>query len=561
MRFGRSSRGHSSVGHAYSSRVSNGQVTSAPERRKASIRRRRQLVELAVAAGLGLTGVLAALLQLFWGQDIGLADNGDGFRLMCHLQLSKSVDVIASPLVLHYDLTPQGCLADLAYLSSQEWLLRPALWAYRLRYGVEAGFDLRYLGLVHSVLFGLLLAAVYLALPGRRWARALTTVLAGALLADVTFVTYFVSPFSEPAAFLGLLAVVAATAWYIRARHIPLLSLVLLVVATAFLVLAKSQTFVFAVLVAPVLLSRNVDVGPLSGRWKGRAIPVAACVVLLATAAGNLAQQPAFFAEVNKHNVVFYTLLVDSPDAESTLRSLGAPTGLVRYRGLGYFDPAAAGKGDDAEYREFQRVVSRRTLVTYLATHPRYWGPLLRAGTEAVSQLRTTYLSNYPSPHSQDELLAPRPNLTERLLGALGAVSWAVLPLFWLAALIAGGVAFFRRSSSTRARALGAVCYLLAATALSQVLVALVGDGYYELVKHTALAGYATALLLAVIVGAVVPFVGQRFLTAGRLRHPGCTPRGFDSSGPAPVASASFIRPLPGTLASRARDRFRPRER
>jgi hypothetical protein len=41
----------------------------------------------------------------------------------------------------------------------------------------------------------------------------LTVVVAGLLLADVTFVTYFVSPFSEPATFLGLLAVVAATAW------------------------------------------------------------------------------------------------------------------------------------------------------------------------------------------------------------------------------------------------------------------------------------------------------------------------------------------------------------
>ncbi len=489
----------------------NADVTSPAAQGRPPLRRRgRTVTELALAAGLGVLGTLGALLQLLWGQDIGLADNGDGFRLMCHFQLLKSVDVIGSPLVLHYDPTPYGCLPELTYLSSQEWLVRPAVWAYRLRYGADAGFDLRYLGLVHAAVFGLLLAALYLALPGRRRVRVLATVLAGVLLADVTFVTYFVSPFSEPAAFFGLLAVVAAAAWYVRVSRRPLVALLAVAAATVVLVLAKAQTSVFAVLVSPVLLSRTVEIGPLRGPWRGRLVPGTACVLLLVTAAANLVHQPAFFAQVNKHNVVFHTLLVDSADPESTLRSLGAPTGLVRYRGTGYFDPSTAGKEHDAEYRQFQRVVDRRTLLTYLAKNPDHWGPMLRAGAEAVSELRTSYLSNYPVPRSGGDLLAPRPNPTERLLGAVGTASWPVLPVLWLAALVAGAVLLLRRSSDAHQRALGGTCFLLAGTALSQVLVALVGDGYYELVKHTVLAGYATALLLAVAIAALVPVVGRR---------------------------------------------------
>jgi hypothetical protein len=485
-------------------------MSATPEPGHAPPRRQWELSDTAVAAGLGVLGALAALLQLFWGQDIGLADNGDGFRLMCHFDLVKAVDVINNPLVFNYAPVPYGCVPELAYLSSQEWLVRPALWAYRLRYGSEAGFDLRYLGLMHSALFGLLLAALFLALPGRRGARVLTTVLAGVLLVDVTFVTYFVSPFSEPATFLGLLAVVAAAAWYVRARGSPWFPLVALVGATAFLVLAKSQTFVFAVLVVPILLSRTVDVGALSGGWRGRIVPAGACVVLLATAGGNLAQQPPFFTEVNNHNLAFQTLLVDAPDPASVLRSLGAPAGLIRYRGTGYFDLGVAAKDQDAQYQEFQRVVSRGKLITYLAIHPHHWLPLLRSGFQAVSQLRTPYLSNYPASPGDDELLAPRPNPTERLLGALGKVSWLVLPVLWLAALISGAVLLYRRSTSPEAKAQGAVCYLLGAGALSQVLIALVGDGYYELVKHTVLAGYATALLLAVTAGALVSVRVQR---------------------------------------------------
>ncbi len=461
-----------------------------------------------MAAFLGLLGVLAALLQLFWGQDIGLADNGDGFRLMCHFGLEKAADVLADPLVLHYASVPGRCLPGLAYLSSQQWLVRPAVWIYQLRY--ESGFDLRVLGILHSALFGLLLAALYLVLPGRRHARVVTVVVAGVMLADVTFVTYFVSPFSEPATFLGLLAVVAATAWYVRAPGSPWVPLVVVTLATAFLILAKSQTFVFAFLVVPVLLSRTVETRALSGPWRGRIVAAAAGAVLVATAAGNLLQQPTFFLEGNNHNLVFHTLLVDSPDPRSVLRSFGVSDDLVRYRGTGYFDPAAAGKAEDPQYQEFVRIVGRRELLVYLATHPHHWPPLLQAGAEAVAELRTTYLSNYPVPRPNGDILANRPNPTERLIGLLRPVSWPLLPVVWLAAMVGGAVALFRRSSQRDARALGAVCFLLGATALSQVGVAVAGDGYYELVKHTVLAGYATALLLAVGVGALVPVLGRR---------------------------------------------------
>ncbi|MBW3651565.1 MAG: hypothetical protein KY458_13455, partial [Actinobacteria bacterium] len=80
----------------------NGDVTSpAPEPPEAGPRRWRRS-ELLLAAGLGVAGTVAALLQLFWGQHIGLADNGDGFRLMCHFDLVKRVDVLGSRVVLHY---------------------------------------------------------------------------------------------------------------------------------------------------------------------------------------------------------------------------------------------------------------------------------------------------------------------------------------------------------------------------------------------------------------------------------------------------------------------------
>lgn len=510
----------------------NGVDTSpVPERGDAPRRRRRPPRDVIVVAVIAVLGASAALLQLFWGQHIGLADNGDGFRLMCHFDLVKRVDVLQSRLVLHYAPVTYGCRPELAYVSSQQWLVWPVVRAYRLRY--ESGFDLRALGVLHSVLFGLLLAALYRALPGPRRARVVTVVVAGVLLADVAFVAYFVSPFSEPATFLGLLAVVAAAAGYVRAAGTPWGPLLLLTLATAFLVLAKSQTFVFALLVVPVLLSRTVETRTLSGPWRGRVAPAAACVVLLVTAAGNLLQQPSFFVEVNNHNLVFHTLLVDSPEPESVLRSLGVPEDLVRYRGTGYFALDPQQRDSDPQYQRFHSQVDRRDLLVYVATQPRHWPQLLRAGAEAVSELRPEDLSNYPTPRPRDDRLAPRPNPTERLLGWLGPVSWPLFPVVWLAALVAGALALFRRSMGRGGRALGAVCYLLGAAALSQVVIAVVGDGYYELVKHTVLSGYATALLLAVGAGALASALGRR---RPRRRADGAAAGDAPVAGDAPAA-------------------------
>lgn len=488
--------------------------------------RPRGAVDLLVAAVLGLLGAGAALLQLFAGPDVGLADNGDGFRLMCEFELLKRDDVLFNPLVVEYTPVPDGCAEELRYFSSQQWIVAAAVELFALRYGAGVGFDLRMLGVVHSLLFAAALALLYLALPGSRGSRALSVVLAGALLADIAFVSYFVSPFSEPATFLALLFVTAATAGYVRASRGALLALVLLLAAGVFLALAKSQTVVFALLLVPVLLLRQVPLGRLRGAVAGRVVPAVAALVLVAAPLANLTQQPSFFTRVNVYNVVFWTLLPLSADPAATLRDLGAPPALARYSGTGYFTPGSA--TSDPAYPEFVREVSRGDVLVHLVTRPEYWEPLLAEGSRAVATVRTDYMSNYREPRPPEAMLAPRPDPTVRLLGALGPAAWPVLPLVWTVVALGAAVSAVRSPSASR-RAVAAVLYLLAAGALGQVVVALLGDGRYELVKHTVLAGWATALLVgigagtsaAAVVGRAIGRRGQADPAGQRRREQG----------------------------------------
>ena len=471
--------------------------------------RTRRWLEPLVASVLGTLATVGVLLQLFLGPDVGLADNGDGFRLMCHFDLVRHTDPLFNPLEVRYDDGP-GCSSGLGYFSSQQWLTGGAVEAFRLRFGQAAGFDLRAVGALHAFLFGTALALLYLALPGGRPRRLVTTVVAGVLLADITFVSYFVSPLSEPATFLGLLLVVAAAAWYVRAERRLLPALLALGAAGVFLSLAKSQTGVFAGLLVPVLLLRTVEVGRLRGRWGGRVAPALVALALLGVTAGNLSQQPDFYTRVNLHNLVFSTLLPQAPDPAGVLSELGADPGLARYSGTGYFSPGQAEREADPAYQAFGEQVSRADVLGYLAGEPSQWKPLLREGAYAAGVVRVHYMSNYREVRELEDFKAPRPNPTQALLNALGAQAWPLLPVGWLVVGTAGFVLALRRASDARTRTTGVLCYLLGIGALSQTVVALIGDGYYELVKHTVLSGFATGALLAVGLGALVGAVTER---------------------------------------------------
>ena len=491
-------------------------ANDAPHRTGAPRRR----TDVALAAVLAAVASAAALLQLFLGPDIGLADNGDGFRLMCHFDLVKQRDVLSSPLEGRYVEAATGGDPRLAYFSSQQWLTGAAVEAFQLRSGGDGGFDLRASGVLHAGVFGALLGLLFLALPGGRAARVTATVVAVVLLSDVSFVSYFVSPLSEPATFLGLLAVVVAAAWYVRAdgpSWVPPVALVGLVAAGAFLALAKSQTAVFAALLVPVLLLRTVPVAGLAGRWKGRLVPAAAAALLLAMSAAHVSSQPRYFTEVNVHHVVFLTLLPQSPDPAATLEELGAAPELARYAGTGYFGRGRTERSVDPAYQAFTAEVERGDVLRHLATEPRYWVPLLREGASAVTVVRVSKLSNHLDERPRDQFQADRPNPSERILTSVGRGPWWVLPLFWTVAALAS-VATLLRTRSPATRSTAAVCCLLAVGALGQVVVAVVGDGYSELVKHTVLAGYATALLAAIALGAGVGAAADHLAARRRAR-------------------------------------------
>jgi hypothetical protein len=501
-------------------------------------RARRALVPGLVAAAV----TVAALLQLFLGPDLGLADNGDGRRVLCGSGLQPPplstafTEVVFDVAPLH-DAPAGACdNAALRYSTSQIVLVDGVRWVDAL---VSApGLDLRVVGVVACVLLGLAMGWLYAALSGGRLVRLATVGAASALLLDVSYLHYFSSPFSETAGFLGIVGTTAALAWLAR-RPLGTGPLLALLVAATFLLTAKSQLTPLVVLVVAALLLRARQhrtaaaagtEGPSSSRRPALlAWGLAACLVL--GSALQLAYQGPGFRMANIHNLVLFTVAPLDGDPAEALEEMGLDPAQARHAGTSYFNaPDTAG---DPDYPDFLESAGRLTVAGYLLRHPDIALTMLERGVGESTQPRTPYLPELRTADRTDgQAAADRYAPATAALDRVQPVAWPLLPLLWTAMAVWGVVLAVRRTvRGVDLRSWGYPLAFAALAAPAQVVVALLGDGYYELAKHTVFVGYLTWLALALCLGSLVCLVPS---TAFRRR----TPPAEEDSEPAGASPA-----------------------
>jgi len=479
------------------------QTEVAPATGSAPRSRRSELARLAAAVAVWALTTALVCLQLFRGGTAGLADNGDATRLMCRLGLQIGPGSSQPTFESHYlpvDVCPAGGFFE--YRTSWRFVVHVTLWVYRHVTG-ETVFDIAALGVVCALLLGAGAALLFSALPGRTGSRALLVGLMVVAACDIGFVTYFNSGYSDPAGLVGLPFLLAGLVGLVTRRTLPWLLVTM--ASLAFLSTAKTQLApaVGVALVVLLLTRAQWAHRPAPGRWRIPRPTLTVGLLLLAVTAGAAffaKGQGASFSRGNKFNMLFYTLLPDSPDPVGDLREMGLPASLARFSGIGawevytpYNDPDVLAHAD--------RIYSWSTYAQFLLHHPdRLWGMAQRS-FDSVLSARVEYLGNLPGVPGTQGHVVDRPSPVFGGVFAHLPTGWPVpvLLLVWLAA--AGvGLWWVRRGTMDRV-ARGVLMLALAGWAVSQALVALL-DGYYELAKHDVHAAFATGLLLAVLLEA-----------------------------------------------------------
>jgi len=444
----------------------------------------------AVVTGLSWCGLILA--RLFVGGVIGMADQGDGRRLMCQLGVRTSAPFNANPSTYLYPSWiahhwyGEACSADGAggmYRSTELWLLSLAKHLTPVL-GLAGTLDLRALGVICAVLVGIVVAALVVVLPGSLRLRVIVASLVGLLAADAAVSQFFVSPYSEPVELIGTLALCPALIVLWRKGHTTWARIALVVFVSTAVIGAKTQ----AAALLPAIFLALLWLPHRAGRFRSRraAVLVAripgliGCAVLLGAAAFFVRAEPAGLTQQNIYLEVFGEILVHSSDRPADLRSLGADPSLASAAGTNPESPNAATLRP--QYLAFRRNVTEASIVRFYVEHPVRLFAVGADGLRGVAQWRQDYLGSYPPGSGHP------PGAIEDRVGFYGLVlqhqAEPVLVMVWFLTLYLGLRAVRSPRLGPAERALGRLAVFTTIGALCEFWAVMISAGFHDVYRH-----------------------------------------------------------------------------
>ncbi|MFJ7216532.1 hypothetical protein [Amycolatopsis sp. NPDC098790] len=438
--------------------------------------------ELRFGLGVFVLSLGVLLVRFLVPRPVGMADNGDGWRLLC--DLGGRHPELSSEFYVHFSYGPgSACKSD--YISSQAWL---DWFASKLGkvLGSSAELNLLVLGAITCVLVAVGVAATVLGLDLSRRNRVIAAVLLLLVMADSAFFGYFASVLSEGAGFVGMLLMAGGLLLMSRTGAARYWGAALTVGGALVGINAKSQTL----LLIPLFVLALALVKPLGKRgWSRWLLPLGVLVVVGAgTAAVQSHGDPANaeYREANMYHVVFDSIVDGKHDTDADLAALGLPPSAKKFIGTGWW---AAHPWTDADYNGFRDKISRRNVVRYYAAHPQRTLQILQQGAVDTLTARPSRLGSFAEsagfPQMAQEYRVPVFSGLSKLAAPLGLF---VLVPFWL--LIGwAGVRAFRRQR----REYGIVVFFLLLFAVGQFGLSALGEGV-EGVKHQLLTLFPTFL-------------------------------------------------------------------
>jgi hypothetical protein len=403
------------------------------------------------------------LLRFLVPSPVGMADNGDGPRLMCGLGVSPVTggnERYDGYAYFRYALSPHICGHASVYQSSEHLLLVVSRWLTPIL-GLPGVVSLVALGILTSAIAAVGVAAVACALASTLRCRLAVAGLIWLVMADAAFFDTFASPYSEGATLVGLLLVVAGLAYLGRGGVASAAGMVLAGAGGYLTILSKEQYLTLAVPVCGGLLLAATGREGRRGIRRFLTWRMAAAVLtatLLGTASLAYAQQDAdspYTTLLHQEQVVdvIFTDIVNvrggGPADWSALEQLGLPGSWASYAGDTFWSRHSV--YDSPLYKRYDDKLTDGNLAHYLLVHPVTALIIAQHAATSALNLRVNYLGTYaPGAGQPPGTLENRVGVISSLVGVIPSV----LGLFWLipvwAAMIALAVITLRRPRRVR---------------------------------------------------------------------------------------------------------------
>jgi hypothetical protein len=279
-------------------------------------------------------------------------------------------------------------------------------------------------------------------------------------------------------------------------------------VAGGGLLAATAKAHYLPLLGVAVLICAFTSVSVRRGdwRWYDRVGPVVLALVTVALALAPLSAalgwQSKNAAAVNAYNLIYTTVLADVPGSAA---ELGLPPEAADFAGTGYYPNGPEAPGGNAIVLRPEAMRSAAWGV--LAEHP---SALVEAVGIAMQSTEGRALPYLPSAAWNPD--TPKPDLS--IAGEQGATT-ATFEVWldgmntpWLPSLLAlSGIGAGIAGTVRRRSAWSVFARIAGAASVSAVLlsvVAILGDGYFEIAKHVWLAAYLLDVTAVALVGAYI---------------------------------------------------------
>ncbi|WP_036097479.1 DUF2232 domain-containing protein [Listeria floridensis] len=484
----------------------------------------RLLSFLTPGATAALGVLVVGIIVLFIPPYIGIADNGDFFRVFSSNGLyvnqsgydASQFGYFVKQFGIYQYFNEQGA----AFISSQSLFIQLAIFFNKLFFSTEV-FDVRFLA---AVQFSLYIPTVYLLVEGltaklsgaRRYVVAVFAVL---IFGDTAYLAYFNSFFGEGIMLIAMMLIAASFLLFYTRRYPDYFLLGLFTVASLLLVTVKQQNSPMALILSVL----GILFVFLTREKKFRISVVISLVLILVTGVLMYAFIPKTFVTINQYQTMSRGILLESKEPEQALKDMGMNEQYALLKGTTYYQKYKMIDPDDPFLeKEFYEEYGFVPVLQFYLTHPDEFLSLLNLSAKHSFQIRPNEMGNYEKsvgkPFGEKTQFFTlysnfKPNLAPSSIGMIVLLAVALLIGYGRGLLIR-----FRLQDYRGLLRFDLVLVLIG-TGFAVLLITLVGDGEADLEKHEFLFNVCYDIALLMVLTSLVDYLAKKWQKRRRTKN------------------------------------------
>lgn len=432
--------------------------------------------------------LIITVIALFVPPYIGMADNGDYFRVLYSNGLYFNTPDYDS-LYLGYFNKGFGIFQyfnenGATLTSSQSLLIRLSVWINQ--WFDKQVFDIRVQGALLTVLYTF---AVYLFVEAITWRMKrkygyIVAVLAVFLFADTAYTAFFNSFFSESMVWIMLIYLFASGLLLFRGRYSDYAMMMIFLISGLLLTTSKQQNAPVGIIIAVM----GVIIIFVRRQRTFRAMVASSLALLMFAGIATYVLIPKEFVNINKYHAMTRGVLMQSEDPEATLKSFGIDRQYAVLNESIYYEPYTTVDVnspilEDNFYKHYGFV----SILAYYISHPDQAGKMLDIAAKNAFTIRPPAMGNY-------EKAAGKPfGAQTKFFSGYSELKRALAPktfgfiVIWM--LVITGIYTPQFIAAVKARNVRGMVRLplvlmLMFMGLSGILVSIIGAGDADLSKH-----------------------------------------------------------------------------